>query len=101
MLGSQHALTNGKSSSVQRLGFLVLALIPVERRQIIETACCRGVIRVEYLFINGDSVVVEGLSLFVFALRVVEVRQVIETICRIRMFWTQHLLLNGQCSLEK
>src|SRR5437660_722870 len=85
MIRLEHFLFNGQGSLVERLGLAVLALVMVERRQVVEALCDIGVLWLEHFLSNGQGSLVERLGLGVLALVFVEHRQVSKTTAQGRM----------------
>ena len=55
MVGPQRFVLDGEGSLVQRLGFPVAALVPVEQRQVVEAFGSVRVLRPRRLFANGEG----------------------------------------------
>ena len=65
---------------VERLGLGVLALIVVERRQVVEAGGHTRMLRPQGRLLNRQRPFVEGLGLGVLALATVELSQVVEAL---------------------
>ena len=82
---TQLLLSDREGAYQQRLGLLVLALFPVEYRQIVEALGRVGMIRSQLLLPDSEGALVQWLGLLVLALAFVEVCQVVEAFCRVEM----------------
>ena len=72
MVGSQGLLLDRQRALKERLGLGVLALVPVELRQVVEARAHVGVVGPEGLLPDGQRPLVERLGLGVEALVVVK-----------------------------
>src|SRR5947208_3306143 len=89
-------LINGEGSLIERLRFLVLPLVLVERCQVVEAGGCPGVLRAKYLFIYGEIALIQRLCLLVLPLTIIKQCQFIETSSCIGVIGTQHVLTDGK-----
>ena len=68
MFGPQGFLRDGERAPVVRLGFDVLALLPVQLRQIVQHPPHVGVIGAERFLVHGQRAAIQGLGFTILAL---------------------------------
>ncbi len=96
VLRAKHLFSDGQGALEERLGLLVLALVPVEVCQVVKRACCVGVLRAKHFFSGGQDALVKGLGLLVLALVLVEGCQVVKRARCVGVLGAKHLFCDGQ-----
>ena len=85
MVGSQHTLIALKRALEERLGLPVVALVEIQRRQIVHARECLGLIRPQHALIALERALEEQLGLAIAALVEIQRRQVVYADKRIGM----------------